>query len=87
VQTARDGLRWHLIDNGDSFDWSSWIPMLDAAHEQKVQVIWDLFHYGWPDWQPLGHRPPREMGESESPSMSMILPSFTSTSWPQPTAQ
>ena len=48
--TARDGLRWHLIDSGGAYDWSSWIPMLEAAREQNVQVIWDLFHYGWPDW-------------------------------------
>ncbi|HVV47933.1 MAG TPA: hypothetical protein VHC72_22125 [Bryobacteraceae bacterium] len=47
--TARDGLRWHLIDSGGAYDWSSWIPMLDAARDQGIQVIWDLFHYGWPD--------------------------------------
>ncbi|HVW07803.1 MAG TPA: hypothetical protein VHC90_04435 [Bryobacteraceae bacterium] len=47
--TVRDGLRWHLIDRGSAYDWSSWIPMLDAASDQGIQVIWDLFHYGWPD--------------------------------------
>jgi hypothetical protein len=47
--TARDGLRWHLIDRRSDYDWSSWIPMLDAARDQGIQVIWDLFHYGWPD--------------------------------------
>lgn len=50
IQTARDGLRWHLIDRGDGYDWSSWIPMLEAARTKGVQIIWDLFHYGWPDW-------------------------------------
>src|SRR5205823_1903758 len=30
-------------------DWSSWLPMLAAARAEHVQVIWDLFHYGWPD--------------------------------------
>ncbi|HWF08837.1 MAG TPA: hypothetical protein VG297_10250 [Bryobacteraceae bacterium] len=49
ILTARDGLRWHLIDRGGEFDWSSWIPMLEAARAEKIQVIWDLFHYGWPD--------------------------------------
>src|SRR3954451_17536990 len=29
IATARDGLRWHLIERGGSFDWSSWIPMLE----------------------------------------------------------
>ncbi len=50
ILTARDGLRWHLIDRGaDCYDWSSWIPMLEAARREQVQVIWDLFHYGWPE--------------------------------------
>jgi hypothetical protein len=49
IAAARDGLRWHLIERGGGFDWSSWIPMLDAARAAGVQVIWDLCHYGWPD--------------------------------------
>ena len=48
MATARDGLRWHLIDRAGRFDWSSWLPMLDAAAREGVQVIWDLCHYGWP---------------------------------------
>src|SRR4051794_36843201 len=48
IATARDGLRWHLIECGGAFDWSTWIPMLAAARNQNIQVIWDLFHYGWP---------------------------------------
>jgi len=48
ILTARDGLRWHLIDRGGAYDWSSWIPMLNAARVEGIQVIWDLFHYGWP---------------------------------------
>lgn len=49
IAVARDGLRWHLIDRGGEFHWQSWLPMLDAAHCEGVQVIWDLCHYGWPD--------------------------------------
>jgi hypothetical protein len=49
MASARDGLRWHLIDRPGGFDWSSWIPMLEAARDTGVQVIWDLCHYGWPD--------------------------------------
>jgi beta-glucosidase/6-phospho-beta-glucosidase/beta-galactosidase len=48
--TLRDGLRWHLIEKAPGqYDWSSWRPMLEAAEEAGVQVIWDLFHYGAPD--------------------------------------
>jgi beta-glucosidase/6-phospho-beta-glucosidase/beta-galactosidase len=48
IATARDGLRWRSIDRAGRYDWSSWIPMLDAARAAGVQVIWDLCHYGWP---------------------------------------
>ncbi|MDB5383311.1 MAG: hypothetical protein JWO26_2943 [Rhodospirillales bacterium] len=50
LRTIRDGLRWHLIEREPGrYDWSSWLPMLDAAAESGVQVMWDLFHYGSPD--------------------------------------
>ncbi|HEY7006008.1 MAG TPA: hypothetical protein VH392_05935 [Sphingomicrobium sp.] len=49
-RTVRDGLRWHLIEKSPGkYDWSSWMPMLEAAEEVGMQVIWDLFHYGSPD--------------------------------------
>src|SRR5437868_5673319 len=45
LRTARDGLRWHLIEgHRGTYDWSSWTPMLRAAEEAGVQVIWDLWH-------------------------------------------
>lgn len=48
--TLRDGLRWHLIEKSPGkYDWSSWLPALEAAERTGVQVIWDLFHYGSPD--------------------------------------
>jgi beta-glucosidase/6-phospho-beta-glucosidase/beta-galactosidase len=50
LHAARDGLRWHLIETSPGqFDWSSFLPMLRAARETNMQVIWDLCHYGWPD--------------------------------------
>jgi beta-glucosidase/6-phospho-beta-glucosidase/beta-galactosidase len=49
IRTVRDGFRWHLIERERGrYDWSSFIPMLEAANRQKTQVIWDLCHYGWP---------------------------------------
>ena len=48
--TLRDGVRWHLVEKAPGqYDWSSWLPALEAAAEADVQVIWDLFHYGAPD--------------------------------------
>src|SRR5512141_209508 len=49
-RTLRDGLRWHLIEKAPGqYDWSSWMPALEAAEQAGMQVIWDLFHYGSPD--------------------------------------
>jgi hypothetical protein len=51
IESARDGARWHLIDNAGNgnYDWSSFEPMFEAAQRQGIQVIWDICHYGWPD--------------------------------------
>lgn len=51
LRTLRDGVRWHLIEpERGRYDWSSLAPMVAAAREAGVEVIWDLMHYGWPDW-------------------------------------
>jgi beta-glucosidase/6-phospho-beta-glucosidase/beta-galactosidase len=57
IACARDGLRWHLIESRPGhYDWSSFLPMLRAARDHNVQVVWDLCHYGYPDgldiWRP-----------------------------------
>lgn len=50
LRTLRDGLRWHLIEKSPGkYDWSSWLPALEAAEQYGLQIIWDLFHYGSPD--------------------------------------
>ncbi len=55
--TAREGLRWHLIEREPGrFDFASVRPMVEAAREFGIEVVWDLCHYGWPDhldvWSP-----------------------------------
>lgn len=51
IRTVRDGVRWHLIEAiAGRYDWASLDPMLAAARTSGTQVIWDLLHYGWPDW-------------------------------------
>ena len=50
IETARDGVRWHLIEKSPrQYDFSSVIGMMRAARSNGIQVIWDLCHYGWPD--------------------------------------
>lgn len=51
IRTAREGLRWHLIEaQPGRYDFQSALPMVRAALETHTQIIWDFFHYGWPDW-------------------------------------
>jgi hypothetical protein len=50
INSARDAVRWHLIERRPyEYDWSSALPMIRAARDTGVQIIWDLCHYGWPD--------------------------------------
>jgi hypothetical protein len=50
IRTARDGVRWHLIEKSPfRYDFSSLLPMLQAARQTQTQVAWDFLHYGWPD--------------------------------------
>lgn len=50
LYTARDGLRWPLIEQTPGrYDFSSALPQVRAARKAGMQVIWDLCHYGWPD--------------------------------------
>ncbi|MBA2504143.1 MAG: beta-glucosidase [Pyrinomonadaceae bacterium] len=50
IGTAREGLRWHLIETSPyRYDWTSALGMIRAARDTNTQIIWDLWHYGWPD--------------------------------------
>lgn len=46
---ARDTIRWPLVDLGRGrYDFSSVEPFVTSARRHGVEVIWDLFHYGYP---------------------------------------
>lgn len=49
IRTVRDGICWPLIERAGRFDFSSLIPMLEAAKQHDIQIIWTVFHYGYPD--------------------------------------
>jgi beta-glucosidase/6-phospho-beta-glucosidase/beta-galactosidase len=50
IYTIRSGIRWHLIEQcPGKYDFSSVLPALWTAREMRMQVIWDLMHFGWPD--------------------------------------
>jgi hypothetical protein len=49
IHAARETVRWPLIDLGNGrYDFSSLTPFVRAARRNGVEVIWDLFHYGYP---------------------------------------
>lgn len=49
ILAAREAIRWPLVDlGGGRYDFSSVEPFLAAANRHGVEVIWDLFHYGYP---------------------------------------
>ena len=52
IRAVRDGVRWHLVQAAGPgrYDWSPVLPLLQAASRTGTQVVWDLCHYGWPDW-------------------------------------
>lgn len=49
VGTVRDGVRWNLVDRRGALDFSSVLPFIEAAKQEHITVIWDLFHYGYPE--------------------------------------
>ncbi len=50
IATAREGVRWHRVERSPGrYDMSSLLPLVRAARDTGVQVIWDLCHYGWPE--------------------------------------
>jgi hypothetical protein len=51
ITTVREGLRWHLIERERGRrDWSSFYALAEAAELTSTEVIWDLLHFGFPDW-------------------------------------
>lgn len=49
LHAVREAIRWPLVDRGGSYDFTSVDPFIDAAAHRHFDVIWDLFHYGYPD--------------------------------------
>ena len=51
MTTVREGARWHIIEaERGLYDWTSIDVMVDAAQRAGVSIIWDLLHFGLPDW-------------------------------------
>jgi hypothetical protein len=48
IHAAREAIRWPLIDQHGKYDFSSVEPFVQAARKHRIEVVWDLFHYGYP---------------------------------------
>ena len=50
MRSCRDGLRWHLIEPEPfRYDFASVRRQIAAAKKTGIEIIWDYFHYGFPD--------------------------------------
>ncbi len=49
IYGAREAIRWPVVDRGTRYDFSSVEPFLTASQKYGLEVIWDLFHYGYPE--------------------------------------
>lgn len=49
IHAVREAIRWPLVDRGGSYDFGSVREFVRAAVKYRFDVIWDLFHYGFPD--------------------------------------
>jgi beta-glucosidase/6-phospho-beta-glucosidase/beta-galactosidase len=49
IRAVRDAIRWPLVDKGRRFlDFSTVEPLVRASRRYQVEVVWDLFHFGYP---------------------------------------
>lgn len=48
LHAVRETVRWPLVDAGGRHDFSTVKPFIEAAKRRRIEVIWDLFHYGFP---------------------------------------
>lgn len=49
IRGARESIRWPVVDRRGKYDFSSVKPLIEASSRHGIEVIWDLFHYGYPD--------------------------------------
>lgn len=49
IHTIREAVRWPLVDRGGGYDFSPIDAFVHAARRHRMEVVWDLFHYGFPE--------------------------------------
>jgi beta-glucosidase/6-phospho-beta-glucosidase/beta-galactosidase len=49
IYAAREAIRWPVVDQNGRYDFTTVEPFVRAAEKYNIDVIWDLFHYGYPE--------------------------------------
>jgi hypothetical protein len=49
LRAAREAVRWPLCERAYGYDFSSLRPHIEAARRHGVELIFDLFHFGYPE--------------------------------------
>jgi hypothetical protein len=54
-KTVREGIRWSIVETSPfKYNWSDVEKILIAAKKHKIQVLWDICHFGFPtDLSPM----------------------------------
>jgi beta-glucosidase/6-phospho-beta-glucosidase/beta-galactosidase len=51
IHTVREGLNWSAIDKGSGlYDFSRFEQIMRAGRDRKIQQIWDLNHFDYPEY-------------------------------------
>ena len=48
IHAVREAVRWPLVDTSTGYDLSTVRPFIEAANRRRFDVVWDLFHFGYP---------------------------------------
>ncbi|HXG66296.1 MAG TPA: glycoside hydrolase [Blastocatellia bacterium] len=49
IFAAREAVRWPLVDRRGHYDFSSVQRVIEASQRHGIEIIYDLFHFGYPD--------------------------------------
>ena len=48
IKAAREAVRWPLVDVKGHYDFSTVRPVIEASKKHGIDIIYDLFHFGFP---------------------------------------
>ncbi len=50
IKTVREGIRWSQVEKKPyEYDWSTVEQMMECGKQKRIQQVWDICHFGFPD--------------------------------------